>query len=174
MPNTRTRLQPNTVTKLYGCRTLPSTRRTAAAHTSVSNNYVGTPVNVYTNCFGEPSATLPRASARLRRNSFAYAELPPRFRQASAHLFPRHRWQRLLKSFIRGLFEHDIHMTGAKYSVTRRSFGLCLRLLLREPCGILAGPGRDNVACGLSCGNLAGTLRDSRVTQNGYERKRNM
>ena len=33
-----------------------------------------------------------------------------------------------------------IHMTGATYYVTRCSFGLCLRLLFREPCGILAEP----------------------------------
>ena len=71
-----------------------------------------------------------------------------------------------------------MYMAGAKYYVTRCSFGLCLRLLLREPCGILAGPGvTTSLAVSLAgtlrepCGNLAGTLRDSRVTQNGYERK---
>ena len=31
-------------------------------------------------------------------------------------------------------------MTGATYHVSRCSFGLCLRLLLQEPCGILAKP----------------------------------
>ena len=35
-------------------------------------------------------------------------------------------------------------MTGATYSVTRCSFGLCLRLLLREPCGILAEPKQNS------------------------------
>ena len=37
-------------------------------------------------------------------------------------------------------------MTGATYSVTRCSFGLCLRLLLREPCGNLAGPQQNSTA----------------------------
>ena len=31
-------------------------------------------------------------------------------------------------------------MTGATHYVTKCSFGLCLRLLLQEPCGILAEP----------------------------------
>ena len=35
-------------------------------------------------------------------------------------------------------------MTCAKYYVTRCSFGLCLRLLLREPCGILAEPKQNS------------------------------
>ena len=35
-------------------------------------------------------------------------------------------------------------MTGAKYYVIRCSFGLFLRLLLREPCGILAEPKQNS------------------------------
>ena len=37
-----------------------------------------------------------------------------------------------------------IRMAGANYSVTRCSFALCLRLLLREPCGILAEPKQNS------------------------------
>ena len=35
-------------------------------------------------------------------------------------------------------------MTGAKYYVTRCSFGLCVRALLREPRGILAEPNQNS------------------------------
>ena len=56
----------------------------AYMHLSASNNSVGMPVNVCTKCFGEPSATLPRASAppSPKRSRFRgpSATLPPSFR----------------------------------------------------------------------------------------------
>ena len=69
--------------------------------------YVGTPFNVCTNCFGEPSATRPRASVRLGRNRFASGDLPPRFRQAAAAFPTRPQMATLAEIVHRGLFKHS-------------------------------------------------------------------
>ena len=63
-------------------------------------------------------------------------------------------------------------MTGANYYVTRCSFGLCVRLLLREPCGILAEPKRNGIPPDILYYARLDYSRRTKVWSLGLERKK--